>query len=155
MIFGQFMSYYKGKDLIKNFLQKLRPENQLQALSCLQRIKHNFYWQMKYLKQTTFIRYVLANLSKFVQISMLNLFSLKIKKDLELVSGSHFSQNFLIKKLFCDISLTGPISLADCLYFPSSSIICVLCFMLFFVFHAFYVFCVSFDDVMIFEYLKC
>ena len=36
-----------------------------------QRMKHNFYWQMKFLKQATYIRFVIANLSKFVQINIL------------------------------------------------------------------------------------
>ena len=39
------------------------------ALLSLQRIKHNLYWKMKGLKQATYIRYVLAKLSKFAQIS--------------------------------------------------------------------------------------
>ena len=86
---GQFMSYYK---------RKLQPENQFQALLYFQRIKNNLYWKMKLLKQATYIRYVLAKLSKFFQISTqtyLNSFftedSLKIKKGLELVSRPHFS----------------------------------------------------------------
>ena len=37
-------------------------------LFCVQRIKHNFYWKKK---QPTYIRYVIANLSKFAQISLL------------------------------------------------------------------------------------
>ena len=32
--------------------------------------KHNLYWKMKFLKQATSIRYVIAKLSTFVQISM-------------------------------------------------------------------------------------
>ena len=70
----------------------------MRALLCLQRIKHNFYWTMKFLKQTTLIRYVTAKLSKFVQFSTLSSYrfpftedSLKIKKGLELVSRPHFS----------------------------------------------------------------
>ena len=55
----------------QKILQKLWPENWFQALLCLQRIKHKFYWKMKFLKQATYIRYVIAKLSKFVQISML------------------------------------------------------------------------------------
>ena len=35
----------------------------------LERTEHNLYWKMKFLKQATFIRYVLAKLSNFVQIS--------------------------------------------------------------------------------------
>ena len=47
--FGQFISYCKF----------------------LQRIEHNLYWTMKFLKQTIYIRYVIEKLSKFVQISTL------------------------------------------------------------------------------------
>ena len=52
---------------------------------------------MKLLKQATYIRYALAKLSKFVQISIqtsldfLTEDSLKIKKGLELVTRTHFS----------------------------------------------------------------
>ena len=34
---------------------------------CLQRNKYNFYWKMKFLKRATYIRYVTAKQSKFVQ----------------------------------------------------------------------------------------
>ena len=57
MKFYQFMSYSK--------------RNNFQALLCLQRIKHNLYWKMKFLEQATYIRYDIAKLSKYVQISML------------------------------------------------------------------------------------
>ena len=52
-------------------MPKLRPENQFHVLFSLQRIKHNFYWKMKFLKQATYNGYVIAKLSKCVQISML------------------------------------------------------------------------------------
>ena len=64
MTFGQFLSYYKRKFYPK-VLQKLRLKNQFQALFCLQRIKYNIYWKMKFLKQVTHIRYALAKLSKY------------------------------------------------------------------------------------------
>ena len=44
----------------QNILQKLRSENYSQVLSCLQIIRHNFCWEMKFLKQATYIRYVIA-----------------------------------------------------------------------------------------------
>ena len=59
---------------------------------------------MKFLKQATYIRYILAKLSKPVQITKRtssDFFTedyLKIKKGLELVSKSHFLQN--LKKFF-------------------------------------------------------
>ena len=81
----------------QNFLQKLRPEDSFQALLCLQRIKHDLYSIMKSLKQATYIR---CN-SKTIKIcpnQHADLFrflfkedSLKIKKDLELVSSPHFT----------------------------------------------------------------
>ena len=64
MKFSQFMSYYKTKNFSKNFTK-------FQALLCLQRMKHNFYWHIKFLKQATYIWFVTANLSKFVQFSTL------------------------------------------------------------------------------------
>ena len=36
----------------------------------MQRIKGNLYWKMKFFKQATYIRYVIAKLLKYVQISM-------------------------------------------------------------------------------------
>ena len=51
-----------------------------------------------------YIRYVIAKLSKFVQISMVTSLksftgdTLKIKKGLELVSRPQFSYDFLIKE---------------------------------------------------------
>ena len=55
----------------QKILQTFRPENSFQALLCLQRIKHNIYWKMKFLKQSTHMSYALAELSKFVKISTL------------------------------------------------------------------------------------
>ena len=68
MKFDEFMSYYKRKNLIEKF-HKNWLVNQFQALLCLQKIKHNFYWKMKFVRQATYNRYVIAKLSKFVQIS--------------------------------------------------------------------------------------
>ena len=59
------------KKIHQKIVRKLRPENQFQALLCLQRMKHNFYWQTKFLKQASYIRFVIENLPKFVRISML------------------------------------------------------------------------------------
>ena len=89
----------KEKKLSK-ISQKLRPETKFQALLHLLRIKHNLYSKMKHLKQATYIRYVLANLSKLGKIStqissdffLQN--SLKIERGLELVF-TQFSWNFL------------------------------------------------------------
>ena len=91
MKFGRLMSYYKRKNVIKKFCK---------TLLCLQRIMDNFYF-LKFLKQTTYVRYLIAKLSKYVQISMLTSsesFLQRIKKGLKLVSRPHFSYNFLLKK---------------------------------------------------------
>ena len=65
-------------------------------------------WKTKLLKQAPYVRYVLAKLSKFAQIStdlLRFLFtddSLKIKEGLELVFQAIFFKEFLDKKLFCN-----------------------------------------------------
>ena len=88
------------------------------------------------MEQATYIRYVLAKLSKFVQISTQtssDFFlqdSLKIKKDLELVSRRYFPCTFLIKFFFCHVTWTSQISSPDWVYFPSYLAKCVSCFML-------------------------
>ena len=56
--------------------------------------------------------------------------ALKIIKGLGLVSRPHFLYNFLMKNLFFNITESGQISLPDCVYFASYSIICVSCFLL-------------------------
>ena len=71
MKFSQFMSSYKRKNLVKKFYKNCGLKTSSRPCFCLQRIKHNFYWKMKYLKQATYIRYVIAKQSKFVQVSML------------------------------------------------------------------------------------
>ena len=61
------MSYYRRSKIniiFKNCDLKTGP------LMFLQRIKHNLYWKMKYLKQATYIRSAVAKLSEFIQISM-------------------------------------------------------------------------------------
>ena len=54
------------KKFYQKFLQKLRPENQFQAF---QRMKITCIGN---LKQATYVRFIIANLSKFVQISILS-----------------------------------------------------------------------------------
>ena len=70
-----------------------------------------YYWQMKFLKQATYIRYICNSKSikicpnqhaKFHRIFFTKV-SLKIKKGLELVSRPHFPY-VLVKKLFCNIA---------------------------------------------------
>ena len=71
MKFGQFMPYYKIKKNIKKFYKACNPNTSSTPFLCLQRIMHNIYWKMKFLKEAAYIRYVLAKLSIFVQISTL------------------------------------------------------------------------------------
>ena len=133
------------KKFYQKILQKWQPENQFHALVCLQRVKRNFYWKMKFLKQATYIIYETAKLSKFVQNSTVTSTesflaenSLKTIKGLELVFRPYFSYNFLTKKnLFSNIAYTGQISLSDCLLSQLFNNMC-------FVFHAW-----AFDDIMI------
>ena len=103
MKFGQFMSYSK----INNFIKKFYKNCSLKTSS-----RHPFVCKEgstisigKFLKEVTYIRYVIANLSTFSpnqHAGLLRFFfpehSLKIKKGLEIESRPHFSCNFLIKK---------------------------------------------------------
>ena len=125
------------KKFYQKILQKWQPENQFHALVCLQRVKRNFYWKMKFLKQATYIRYETAKLSKFVQNSMVTSTesflaedSLKTIKGLELVFRPYFSYNFLTRKIYFLILHTLAKFHYQTVYFPSYSIICVSCFML-------------------------
>ena len=113
------------KKFYQKILQKLRPE-----ILCLQRIKDNLYWNMKFFKQATYIRYVLIKLSKFVQtahwppqIPFYRWF-LENWKVYELVSRPHFSLEFFDKKNYFVILL----KLAKCHY--QSVVKCVSYFML-------------------------
>ena len=65
---------------------------------------------MKLLKQATYVKYVLTNLSKFVQIST-QTFRISFyreffenKKGLEQVSRPYFSYNFLKKNFACNVT---------------------------------------------------
>ena len=62
MNFGQFISYYKRKILAKNYAKtaswKLVPDPFVLAKN----IKQNLHWKMKFSKQATYIKYVIAKL---------------------------------------------------------------------------------------------
>ena len=129
------MSYSKRNNFIKKILQNCSLKISSRLFCVLQRIKHNLSWKMKFLEESTYSRYVIAKLSKLVQIRMLASFSilfaedsLKITKGLELISRPQVSWNFLIKKNYFVILH----KLAKFHYqtVPSYSIKCVLCFML-------------------------
>ena len=100
--------------------------------SSTQTLLENETWKWK---QTTYIRYVFAKLSKFVKHADFLRFlftedSFKIEKDLELVSRRYFPCNFLIKFFFRSFTWTSQISSPDWVYFPSYLAKCVSCFML-------------------------
>ena len=127
--------YHITKNIIKKksrktMTWKLVPRPFEFAKNQAQTLLENETWKWK---QTT---YVLAKLSKFVQISTQtssDFFlqdSLKIKKDLELVSRRYFPCTFLIKFFFCHVTWTSQISSPDWVYFPSYLAKCVSCFML-------------------------
>ena len=56
---------------------------------CCQKIKQNLHWKMNFLKQATYIGYVLGKLPDFVQIITLNF---------------AFLIEFFDKNFFCDIA---------------------------------------------------
>ena len=70
MKFGQFVSYYKRKNCIKKIYKNFGLKTSSRSFWVANN-EHNFYWEMKLLKQAIYNRYVVANLSKFVQISIL------------------------------------------------------------------------------------
>ena len=46
----------------------LEKKKNFRALLCFKRIRNNLHWKMIFLKQVIYTRYVIAKLSKFVQI---------------------------------------------------------------------------------------
>ena len=58
------------KKIIKFFYKNPNLKTSSRPILCLQRIKHIFYWKMKFLKQATYIKYVVVKLSKFIETSM-------------------------------------------------------------------------------------
>ena len=110
---------------------------QLNPIHIKRAIKFFFkvYWEMKFLKQSSYIQYVIAKLSKLGQISRLTFsdsFILRIIWKLPR-PGSSFQATifiwFFYKTFFFNVTSTGQISLPDCVCFPSYSIKCVSCFM--------------------------
>ena len=69
MKFGHVIILRK-KNVFQKIQQKLRTETWFQVFLYLQRIEHNLNWEITFLKQTTYIRYVIAKLLKFVLISV-------------------------------------------------------------------------------------
>ena len=103
MKFGQFMSYYKRKRFNRKLYQNYSLKTSPRLFFVLQKIVHNLYWKMKLSKQAIYIRYVITEILKFSPNQLADLLrflfteiSSKIKKDPELVSRPHFSNNFFI-----------------------------------------------------------
>ena len=63
-VIGEIWPYQKRKKFIEKFHKKLWPENYFQAFSCFQRVKHNLYCKMKFLKQASYIWSVIAKITK-------------------------------------------------------------------------------------------
>ena len=65
----KFYAIFQKKWFHHKILQKMPPENWFQGLLYLQRFTHNIYWKMKFLRQATYMRYVIPNPCKLAQIS--------------------------------------------------------------------------------------
>ena len=139
MKFGQFMSYYKRKNIEKFH------KNCDQTLLCLKKIQQNLFWKIKTFEASYLYQLCIKTIKmcpnqqthrlRFLFIES----SLKIKKGLELVSWPYFSQNFLIQNfLLCYIN------------WPNFILsLCLLPKLFSKMFHV-----LAFDDIMTFEYLK-
>ena len=124
------------KNFIKNFYKNCDMKTSHVETShrhlCVQRIKDNLYWKIKFAKQATHVRYVKQNhpnLSKSVcgppQIPFYRGFFENWKGP-----GTSLQVKFFDKNFFYYITETGQISLTDYVNFPSHSVKCVFCFML-------------------------
>ena len=69
MKFGQFVSYLKEKILSKSSI-KLRPANSFQTPFVLSKNLAKPLLENQILEQANYVRYVIAKLSKFIQVSM-------------------------------------------------------------------------------------
>ena len=131
MKFGQFMSYCQRQKFMKKFYKNCDLKTSSRPFCVCKELSITSNWKVKCLRQAICIRYVLAKLSKFVQISTLtsqDFFLQKNKKGQEVVSRQHFSQNFLIV-FFCNITQLAKFH-QQTVYFSSYSVKCVSCFML-------------------------
>ena len=59
--FGQFMWYYKRKSFLKKFYKNCNLETISRPSCVCKKIKHNLCCKMRFLKQRTYIRYVIVN----------------------------------------------------------------------------------------------
>ena len=69
MKFDQLIGHIEKEKILLKYSTKTATWKLVLVLLCLERIKHNPYWKMKFLKQTTYVRDVLVRLSKFAQTS--------------------------------------------------------------------------------------
>ena len=105
-IFHIIKEKISSKNFAKTAAWKLVP-----CRLCLQKIKLSFYWKIKFFNQATYIKYVIAKLSKFVRISMLTLSDSflqriiwKLNRAWNWFSGHIFHRFFWWKIVFCNIT---------------------------------------------------
>ena len=110
MKFSQFMSYFKRNNFIKRFYKKCGLETSSRPIFVCKELTKNLLENKIF---GAIYLYKMCN-KKTIEISQNQhgdllrfLFtedSLKLKKDLELVSRQNFPQNFMIKKVSCNVT---------------------------------------------------
>ena len=137
------LSHYKRKHFIKKFCKNCRLKTSSRPFCVCKELSTTSIGKWN-LKKATYIRYVIAKLSKFSQVSImistessLQRILWKLKRVWEYFPGHFFDKKFYFVRLQILIIITRV-----CLLLKLFNNIC-------FVFHA-----SAFDDVMIFEYLK-
>ena len=111
--FGQFLSYYERKKFIQKFykicyLKSSRPF--LFSKNLVKPLFENKIFEATYLYQISIsktIKTCLNHHTDFLKFRFAEDY-LKIKKRLEIVSRSHFSQNFFIKKFLLKYYINQP-----------------------------------------------
>ena len=108
------LSYSKGNNFITKFYKNCCLKISSRLFCVCKELSTTSNSKMKFLMQSTYIRYVIAKLLKLVkstcrppQIPFLWRILWKFKS-LELVSRLLFSYNFLIKNLLCNVTLNWP-----------------------------------------------
>ena len=99
--FGEFMSYYKRKNFIKNFLKNCDQKTSSRPFCVCKELKRNLYWKMKFLKEAADIRLYISKTIKMCpnQYTDLLRFLLqeilwKLKRACNYFPGHIFHRNF-------------------------------------------------------------
>ena len=99
--FGEFMSYYKRKNFIKNFLKNCDQKTSSRPFCVCKELKRNLYWKMKFLKEAADIRLYISKTIKMCPNQYTDLLrflftgdSLKIKRACNYFPGHIFHRNF-------------------------------------------------------------